>query len=180
MDCGEIKRFDMEVPNLIEIVTNNESTRVRDIDIGYQHVRACRSRTTYKGKCESIIVSWSNECDYRLEIRSFCAEPLVYLSYMGGAMMSLPDKPSLELEIAEIMRLIDEYQEKIANGTSSVDNFMSITDMEKALGALRDGTNNIYAEIQSKLINQVDESELVRKKNGLSTPRNQSKNAEQR
>jgi hypothetical protein len=34
------------VPNLIELVTNNESTRVRDIYVGNQRVRARRSRTT--------------------------------------------------------------------------------------------------------------------------------------
>jgi len=35
-----------QVPNLIELVTNNETTRVRDINIGVQKVRARRSRTT--------------------------------------------------------------------------------------------------------------------------------------
>ena len=34
-----------QVPNLIELVTNNESTRVRDILVGSQSVRARRSRT---------------------------------------------------------------------------------------------------------------------------------------
>ena len=78
--------------------------------------------------------------------------------------MPLPDKTSLELEIAEIARLIEEYRAKIADGTSSTEEFMSITDMERALGTLRDGTNNIYTDVQSKLVNQVDQSELVRKK----------------
>jgi DNA-binding Lrp family transcriptional regulator len=35
-----------QVPNLIEIVTNNESTRVRTITVGVTQVRARRSRTT--------------------------------------------------------------------------------------------------------------------------------------
>jgi len=35
-----------QVPNLLELVTNNESTRVRDIMVGGQRVRARRSRTT--------------------------------------------------------------------------------------------------------------------------------------
>ena len=35
-----------QVPNLIELVTNNESTRVRDINVGNQRVRARRSRTS--------------------------------------------------------------------------------------------------------------------------------------
>jgi len=35
-----------QVPNILELVTNNESTRVRDIQVGNQRVRARRSRTT--------------------------------------------------------------------------------------------------------------------------------------
>jgi hypothetical protein len=35
-----------QVPNLLEVVTNNESTRVRDIYVGRRRVRARRSRTT--------------------------------------------------------------------------------------------------------------------------------------
>jgi len=35
-----------QVPNLLELVSNNESTRVRDIKVGNQRVRARRSRTT--------------------------------------------------------------------------------------------------------------------------------------
>ena len=78
--------------------------------------------------------------------------------------MPLPDKISLELEIAEVARLIDEYRAKIADGTSTADDFMSITDMEEALGVLRNGTNNIFTDIQSKLVSQVDQNELLRKK----------------
>ena len=35
-----------QVPNLIELVTNRETTRVRDINVGNQRVRARRARTT--------------------------------------------------------------------------------------------------------------------------------------
>ena len=35
-----------QVPNLTEIVTNKETTRVRDVYIGYRRIRARRSRTT--------------------------------------------------------------------------------------------------------------------------------------
>ncbi|MCL2819742.1 MAG: hypothetical protein FWD38_02770 [Oscillospiraceae bacterium] len=34
-----------QIPNMVEIVTNNESTRVRDIKVGNQCVRARRART---------------------------------------------------------------------------------------------------------------------------------------
>ena len=35
-----------QVPNLLELVTNNESTRVRNINVGFQKVRLRRARTT--------------------------------------------------------------------------------------------------------------------------------------
>ena len=34
-----------QVPNVLELVTNNETTRVRDLNIGTQRIRARRSRT---------------------------------------------------------------------------------------------------------------------------------------
>jgi len=82
----------------------------------------------------------------------------------GGAVMQIPDKTSLELEIAELTRLLEEYRAKITEGTFSTENFMSITEIEEALGTLRNSTNNIYTELQSKLVNQIDQAELVRKK----------------
>jgi hypothetical protein len=44
-----------QVPNLIELVTNNESTRVRDIKVGNQRVRARRSRTTVTKENANIL-----------------------------------------------------------------------------------------------------------------------------
>jgi len=34
-----------QIPNVVEIVTNNESTRVRDVKVGNQRIRARRART---------------------------------------------------------------------------------------------------------------------------------------
>ena len=78
--------------------------------------------------------------------------------------MSEPNKISLDIEINEIIRLIAEYQAKITNGTSSPEDFMTITNMEEALGKLRTCTNNVFTDIQSKLVNQIDQNELLRKK----------------
>ena len=78
--------------------------------------------------------------------------------------MQQSEKTSLELEIAEITRLIDDYRARIIEGRSSADNFMSITEMEEALSTLRNGIINIYTEIQSKLVGLVDQNELLREK----------------
>jgi hypothetical protein len=42
---ANIAGISTQVPNLIELVTNNETTRVRDIKVGPQKVRARRART---------------------------------------------------------------------------------------------------------------------------------------
>ena len=44
-----------QVPNLIELATNRESTRVRDINIGTQRVRARRSRTTVTKENKNVL-----------------------------------------------------------------------------------------------------------------------------
>jgi hypothetical protein len=45
----------LQVPNLLEIATNNEKTRVRDVYVGRQLVRARRGRTKITGKNEKTM-----------------------------------------------------------------------------------------------------------------------------
>ena len=77
-----------------------------------------------------------------------------------------------ELEIAELERLIQEFKEKFKSGTSDADNFLSITEIELLWGELQSKTNNIYSDMIRKLMSEVDESDLIRKKKSLSTQRN--------
>ena len=67
-------------------------------------------------------------------------------------------------EIAEIERLIQSFKEKFVNGTSDVDSFISITEIELLWSELQDKTNNIYSDMIRKLMSEVDESDLIRKK----------------
>ena len=75
------------------------------------------------------------------------------------------------IEIAEIERLIGEFKEKFTARTSDVDNFMTITEMEMMWGELQGKTNNIYSDMMRKLMSEVDETELIRKKNDNSSSR---------
>lgn len=75
------------------------------------------------------------------------------------------------IEIAEIERLISEFKEKFTARTSDVDNFMTITEMEMMWGELQGKTNNIYSDMMRKLMSEVDETELIRKKNDNSSSR---------
>jgi hypothetical protein len=70
----------------------------------------------------------------------------------------------INVEIAEIERLISEFKEKFAAGTASANDFMTISELELMWGDLQNRTNNIYSDMIRKLMSDVDESELIRKK----------------
>lgn len=74
----------------------------------------------------------------------------------------------VNLEIAEIERLIKDFRERFQAGTSDVDDFMDISEIEMLWGELQSKTNNIYSDMLRKLMSEVDESDLIRKKNSSS------------
>ena len=78
------------------------------------------------------------------------------------------EKGAESYELAEIERLIKEFKEKFESRTSDADNFLNISEMELMWGELQDKTNNIYSDMVRKMISGVDESDLIRKKNGNS------------
>lgn len=69
-----------------------------------------------------------------------------------------------DIRIAEIGRLIQDFREKFRAGTSDADNFMSIAEVELLWAELRNKTNNIYSDMIRKLMSEVDERDLIRKK----------------
>jgi translation initiation factor 1 (eIF-1/SUI1) len=70
----------------------------------------------------------------------------------------------INTELIEIERLVQEFKEKFTAGTSSADNFISMTEIELLWGELQNKTNNIYSDMIRKLMAEVDESDLIRKK----------------
>ena len=71
-------------------------------------------------------------------------------------------------ELAEIERLLKEFKEKFGTRTADADNFLNISEMELMWGELQNKTNNIYSDMVRKMMSEVDESDLIRKKNGNS------------
>jgi hypothetical protein len=69
-----------------------------------------------------------------------------------------------DIRISEIERLIQDFKEKFKAGTSDANNVMSITEIELLWGELQSKTNNIYSDIIRKLMHEVDERDLIRKK----------------
>lgn len=70
-----------------------------------------------------------------------------------------------EQRIAEIQRLIDKFQSDFKSGTSDPDNFMTMSDIEKLWGELRNNTEKIYSDMVMELMSNVDEQKLISKKN---------------
>jgi hypothetical protein len=78
--------------------------------------------------------------------------------------MNNDNQDQINAEIAEIERLIQEFKERFAAGTSDAENFMNISEIEILWGSLQNRTNNIYSDMVRKLMSEVNESDLIRKK----------------
>jgi len=78
--------------------------------------------------------------------------------------MNNKQQEQMNLEIAEIERIIQDFKEKFAAGTLDADNFMNISDIEVLWSDLQNKTNNIYSDMIRKLMSDVDESALISKK----------------
>lgn len=74
-------------------------------------------------------------------------------------------KDITEQRIAEIQRLVDKFQSDFKEGTSDPDNFMTMSDIERLWGELRNSTEKIYSDMVMELMANVDESRLISKKN---------------
>ena len=78
--------------------------------------------------------------------------------------MNESNQEELNVEMAEIRRLVREFKEKFATGTTNADCFLTISEIELMWGELQSRTNNIYSDMIRKLMSEVDESDLIRKK----------------
>ena len=70
-------------------------------------------------------------------------------------------------ELLEIERLIQEFKEKFVAGTSDANNFMTISQIELIWSELQSRTHNIYSDMIRKMMSEVNESDLIRKKKDI-------------
>ena len=64
----------------------------------------------------------------------------------------------------KLIELLDEFKEKIKNGTRDPENFLSITEIEHLWSKLNSNTKILYTNVLESALAQIDESELVNKK----------------
>ena len=64
----------------------------------------------------------------------------------------------------ELLRIVDEFRQRITTGTSDPDHFITIFEVERLWSELRGDTSLFYSDMLSGLLSNVDESDLIRKK----------------
>jgi hypothetical protein len=72
----------------------------------------------------------------------------------------LPEREYAE----ELVRLIDDFKEKIRVGTSDADHFLTISEIEQLWSELRGNTSEMYSDMLHDLLSNANESDLIRKK----------------
>jgi len=71
----------------------------------------------------------------------------------------------------ELLKLLDDFRQRLVNGTCDADDFLSITDIENLWTKLRGDTSLLYSDMLSEVLSSVDESELIRKKKPNTEPK---------
>jgi len=64
----------------------------------------------------------------------------------------------------ELLQMLEVFKQRIVDGTSDPDNFLTISDIERLWSGLRGDTSLLYSDMLSDIISDIDESELIRKK----------------
>ena len=80
-------------------------------------------------------------------------------------------KDFIKTKIAEIERLIKEFEAKFESGTSDIENFIKIGEIEYLWGELQNGTKNIYTDMIREFMSSIDERELIQEKKDIIYPR---------
>jgi hypothetical protein len=69
-----------------------------------------------------------------------------------------------KIYVEKLAHLVEEFREKIREGTSNADNFLTMSEIERLWSELKGNTSVIYSDILQELLSSADESELIRKK----------------
>lgn len=70
----------------------------------------------------------------------------------------------LEDIMSDLNHINSEFRQKIREGTSNPDNFMKLNEIERLWKELRISTEKIYSDQVMSLLDEIDESVLIRKK----------------
>ena len=79
----------------------------------------------------------------------------------------MPDqgKRSIDEIMEDLQRINQEFRERVRNGFKNPDDFIKLSEIEKMGRELSLNTQKLYLEETTTLLNDIDESLLIRKKN---------------
>ena len=77
--------------------------------------------------------------------------------------MFVEEKDSREYS-EELLRIVDEFRQRIIEGTSDPEHFLTISEIERLWSELRGDTSLLYSDMLSDLLSSADETALIRKK----------------
>lgn len=64
----------------------------------------------------------------------------------------------------ELLRIVEAFRQRIIEGTSNSERFLTISEIERLWSELRGNTSLLYSDMLSDLLSDADETELIRKK----------------
>lgn len=78
----------------------------------------------------------------------------------------MPDqgKRSIDEIMEDLQRINQEFREKVRDGLTDPDDFIKLSEIEKMGRELSLSTQKLYLEETTSLLNDIDESMLLRKK----------------
>ena len=76
----------------------------------------------------------------------------------------IEDIKGINIYTEELIQLVDEFREKIINGTKDPENFLTISEIEHLWSELKGNTSILYSNMLEETLSQIDETELVNKK----------------
>jgi hypothetical protein len=65
---------------------------------------------------------------------------------------------------AELIRIVEEFRQRVKAGTSDPENFLTISEIERMWSELRGETSLLYSDMLSEILANIDESKIIRKK----------------
>ena len=76
----------------------------------------------------------------------------------------------------ELLRIIKEFKSEFKAKTSDTEKFITINELENRWTDLKNNTDVLYSDMVRQLISEVDEREMVRKKNRIHFKRDKFEN----
>ena len=70
--------------------------------------------------------------------------------------------------------LLDEFHQRLSDGTKNAGDFISMNEIERITTEVIHSSNTLYLELLSSFLSNIDESDLILKKNGIQRKRNQA------